>query len=663
MNIKIKKAVCLVIVFVMLSASLNIAYANDDKLKLEFTLNSSTAYIDNEATTVEKPYMSENIIYLPLKVIMESFGAEIVNNADDGLNIIYRGKEINIKPGDVHYTVNQHQMEMPGAPQVKNNVIMVPLELLKDNFIISDSFDKNKNKVTIILEDAGALTDLSFLTGSITKQSVGNSYFGWSVSVPKNSNITSTSFNSSRVYIENEKRELDISISVEKSDGKTLNEIYNEIKDNPMETLYISKIYSSSIDKDNNGEYAEFLYNDWGYYGVSSIIYRIYLKGDYLYEFTISCNELDPSKIKTNKYCAAILNSIRLDYDGSDVTVQDTSKVKAGMIKYKYYEQIDYEKKILLWEMDVLPEWEFLGSYSISPFSNSLGNKPNESVTVNVLKADEDATLEHIQNVMYENIDKLYNKQYYKFSEKEITKLADYDAVKLTYFLTIGKKNFTVYDYYILHEGLIYNVCLSVLTDDYKNKEETYRRVLQSFEINNGAEEDIKKEIESYLTMINMDRVSDSDEPFEYVNKEFLWKAHLPGYWLKYEYIYDRSYTNFYNLLNGCGIEIICIPNSQINPNATDEDIFGFEDYGKDMKLVESKDLNEKNTTVRYYKYRIEDEENLIYADIVFYVLKGKKNTYCFTIYVQDIYNNETFKNEYSNAWNTFTIDISVDKE
>jgi hypothetical protein len=104
-----------------------------------------------------------------------------------------------------------------------DGTVVIPVSFLEKYISgIRISRDSSGSISEIILEDDGALSDLTFLTGGISKQKVGNSYFGWSMDVPKGSKISSTSFNSKYILMENEQRAISLEVLLEAKEDRSL---------------------------------------------------------------------------------------------------------------------------------------------------------------------------------------------------------------------------------------------------------------------------------------------------------------------------------------------------------------------------------------------------------------------------------------------------------
>ena len=80
----------------------------------------------------ERTSVRNDSLYIPLRLIMESFGAEVNWNGDGKINIVYRDVSADILQGKRECNVNQDVIVLQNPPVVANKTTMVPLELLEN---------------------------------------------------------------------------------------------------------------------------------------------------------------------------------------------------------------------------------------------------------------------------------------------------------------------------------------------------------------------------------------------------------------------------------------------------------------------------------------------------------------------------------------------------
>ena len=150
--------------------------------------------------------MESKTVFIPLQSILEAYGAEIIFGEKSKVSLVYRDTDISFTIGSKNYINDEISKPFTGLPMLVNKVLMVPVEFITANFGGNLSYNKNNNTYTIKLLDDGAITDFSAVIGNINKAKVRKSYFGWSLNIPKGSQLIDNSFNSKDISIGNEQR-------------------------------------------------------------------------------------------------------------------------------------------------------------------------------------------------------------------------------------------------------------------------------------------------------------------------------------------------------------------------------------------------------------------------------------------------------------------------
>ena len=301
--------------------------------------------MNGENISGEKACIREGKLYIPLRTVMEAFGAEVNWMGGGKISIVYRDVSVEMTLGDRKCMINREEKALSAAPATMNKTTMVPVEVLEECFGEYITKSEKDGVTSLILEDDGALGDLSFLIGAISKGKIGNSYFGWSINVPKGSKLSSSSFNSKYVMIENENRGISLEIAVNTNDGKSLEKTFEEIRDNPYGFVH-GTLIESNLYKNQSPAYIELLYNN-SY--EEAVVHRIYVKKGYTYAVILtSYHETNPWKLKEDNYYKAVLNSFSMNYPKYEKNIQDVTKVKFGLAKYENYIESENGEKYLI---------------------------------------------------------------------------------------------------------------------------------------------------------------------------------------------------------------------------------------------------------------------------------------------------------------------------
>lgn len=639
----------LIILLIHISAS-----ASSGTLTISFKIGSSKIHINSILKTVESPYMQNKSVFVPLQSFLEAYGGEVSFKEKGKVNLIYRDTDISFTIGNKNYIANEISRPFIVAPKLVHSILMVPVNFLTDNFGGKLSYNKNNKTYSLILEDDGAITDFSTVIGSISKAKVGNSYFGWSISIPKGSQLVNNSFNSKDVSIGNDQRGIFIDVNVSVDEGKKYQDFINEMQktsgNSSIGDSVSGKILDSSINTDTSLGFAEVLTSD---YNSGGIIRRIFISNGYVYKLTFSSiKEINPKKLKKDTYFMSLLNSFTLGYKGNTKDVKDISKVKAGVVKFT---DTNYG-----FSLNVPPEWETLDS---TDFTNipaiKIGLNNKEYITIYPEFIEGTTDIDEYGDTVKAFYNVNYNSKFYNFIDKKTSEIYNKKACKLLYSIDIkGAKS--IFDENLIIEGdIIYHITIKSPEASYKSKNEIYGKILNSINYSSKNAESIKKYLEGSKTDAVMSRVGKDDNLIDFTEKDYKWKIKIPGFWLSIPYFED-NYKIFSDEKNQAYMGIESIENNSDTLKQDDKTVFdtlkSIQD-GKDNYTFISKEIiTEKGTTIKVHKYRLDDDKTDTHGDVIHYVINGEKYSYCFFYILQDIYASEKNAKEIKDIWDSFTV-------
>lgn len=648
---------CLVIFFLNV-----VSYASDDVLTMKLELGKSIAYIDDEAVSVNPPFMGVNDVYIPLRAVLDAFGAEVIWKGDGKINIIYNSININMSIGELEYIVNQQNKLLKEEPQLLNGITMIPLEIIKDNFDVTAAFYRSSGKITIILKSDGSLKDLSFLTNSIVKKTAGNSYFGWSIDIPKGSRILTSSFNSKLVKIINQQRRIVIEIKVWCDNDISLQELYDNVNDDP-ETYLGAKLIDSSVSDKQDAQYVEFLYNS---IDNQAVLHRVYKSSKYLYDvMLVSLEETDPYVLKNSMYYRNIMNTFSLGYKGDLQNVQDLSKIDYGFVKYDNYLTLLSGNKYFLWQMDVLPEWDSLNSSMLNnALKTKIGLNNEEYLIVEVDKLDEAITIEE-----FGEKEKLFNKQNlnvknYEFISDEILDISGNKVYKLVYWIKLGKNTYRCEDNYILSGNLVYNISIKSTNKAYIRQKGNYDKMIASFKPANNEIAKLEKDIANYKYEQSLNMLGKEGKYIEYKNKDYAWKTKFPGTWIK-SMENSSNAELFVDPELGMSVFIEVVENNSVTNAMNDIDKFSVmrdivsqnEFYSGNINQIAFENVKWKDLDVLVYTYRLEDDVEEDYGTLKFYIINRENYSYCFFTMIPDIVATDKNIKIINDIWEWFEVE------
>ena len=625
-----------------------------NKLDIVLTKGKAGIMANGIAVPGMKPYISANVLYIPMKAVLETMGADIETANDGTIKVAFRDIAAEIKVGSKNFALNQEKRAMSAPPMLSGNAVMIPLDFISLCFDANTSYDAKTGRAVITLNDDGALSDLSFLTGSITTAKAGNSYFGWSISIPRGSRVAGQSFNSRSIQIENEHYEIALEVAVHINDGETLQQYYDQITEAPYSILNAEPA-DSQISLDTTPQYIELLYTD----SYEEAVYeRIYEKGNnFIHAIVTSYDEADPAILKNDNVVKAMLDSFSLMYKGNATDTADLSKVNFGLAQYNNYITSESTgKKYLSWEMNVLPEWDLeLGS--LKSFNTQFNGIPGEYIRIELNKAEVKAEIGTIGNSMVNLYSRNFNSEYYSLKSSGVKQTAGYKSYNMQYEVKSGSKRYTYDERLILLNGIVYDITFRSPFEAYDREKERFEKMLYTFKPSAKDSEKILTDLQKNTFNLSKNRAGRDDTEVAYENKEYKWKLKLPGYWQKNS-TPGQSFESFYDKNAGA---VVMVEASALKGNDTDK---SNQERFLSMNLsdamaenpVETRTEQYKNRIVTVYKYRIEDVESETFADVNYFIFDEGGYRYCFTTTIPDLTSSEFNLSNIKSIWNSFEI-------
>jgi hypothetical protein len=649
-----KKLTAVWITLIMLLLTLTPAFAASDRLELKLSIGSGSMAVNGTSVKIEKPFLAKDIPYVPLSAVLKAFGGEVRWNNSGKILVYYRNASVELQVGSAAYTSNQTAKSLSQPVKLVNHTTMVPLQLISENFYAKTQYDAKSKKISIFLEEDGALSDLSFLTGGISHTRVGNSYFGWSIGVPKSSRIINISFNSKSVTIENEHRQITLDIWVNPAKDKKLKELAEEEK----ASIGGNQIFDSSINEKARPAYAELLYKNRY---EEAVWERIYVnKGNVYYIVLTGYGETNPRKLQSSTYYKGIMNSLKLDYKGNSKDTEELSRVSFGNVRYDSYISFDNGNKYFTWGMDVPPEWDNLKTSESDILSAKIGASNKEYIHIKVDKAQEhfSGEIEEIANQALEFYDYNFNPEYYSLIDSAEVNIAGYKAYRLKYELTLNNEVFSYEESYIAVDDLIYDITIKCPKDEYAKKKSQFDKALESIQLA-PATTVLEQDIDNHKNRNVQSLVGKDEEMTAVQSKNYKWSMKVPGYWSRRN-AEDESFQMFVNDAANAGIAVEAAENNAQTREMGDEEKFRFlrsliSVY--DMKQIKTENSTEKGHSVRTLTYRLISDDDEMYGDVKCRIVEKDKLIYCFYTIIPDLYMSEGNMGELTDMWESFLLE------
>ncbi|MGO4547437.1 copper amine oxidase N-terminal domain-containing protein [Paenibacillus sp. 2TAB23] len=187
MNV-MKRMIMLVLPALLVLALLPIAaFAADASIQVEVRLKagSKTVKINGQATTVEAPFVKAGTTMVPLKVITNAFGAGLKLENGNVITLAYNERKVVLTFGSKTVKVNGAAKTVAVAPVVVKGATMVPLRVIVEAFGAKITTDaKTKETVIIGAKAQSSGTGGSSIDSDYGKTKIGDSYYGWSLNYP-----------------------------------------------------------------------------------------------------------------------------------------------------------------------------------------------------------------------------------------------------------------------------------------------------------------------------------------------------------------------------------------------------------------------------------------------------------------------------------------------
>ena len=129
-----RKIVLMVVLAAVILSSVLPTYGldeNDFKTTIKLKPGSSTIDINGKIYSTESPFVENGTLFVPLRLVLEAFGAEVNWQGNDRVNIVYRDYSIDLTVGEKKCLVNQNEELLDTAAKYKKDKVMVPLSFIE----------------------------------------------------------------------------------------------------------------------------------------------------------------------------------------------------------------------------------------------------------------------------------------------------------------------------------------------------------------------------------------------------------------------------------------------------------------------------------------------------------------------------------------------------
>jgi len=152
-------------------------------VEISLRVGESTLSINGNPIEVEAPFVVDGTTLVPVRVITEAFGADVEWTPETRqITLTYRNVELILQIDNINGYVNGQRQVLLSEPQLTNNVTMVPLRFIAENFGADVGWNADTQAVTVVQEAFNApITDIENVLQGSNMPMVGDSFLGWSM--------------------------------------------------------------------------------------------------------------------------------------------------------------------------------------------------------------------------------------------------------------------------------------------------------------------------------------------------------------------------------------------------------------------------------------------------------------------------------------------------
>ena len=249
-----KKAIALFLFVFFTFCLVSTVYAESpEKIEISFKVGDEILKINGKDVKVQKPFVVNGVTLVPVRVITEAFGAEVDWNGEEK-SVLLKYDSVNIKLfiGSKTAIVNGIETTLLEAPVLKDGTTMVPLRFITENFGADVTYIEETKEIVVVKEIAGvnSIKDFGLILKKTTKERIGDSYYNWSISFPKQLEIEYRSFDGTVNRFCAKDDSYILWIIIRKHNGETIDSLHSEM----LEDISNYTILSQGKFKNEDGD-------------------------------------------------------------------------------------------------------------------------------------------------------------------------------------------------------------------------------------------------------------------------------------------------------------------------------------------------------------------------------------------------------------------------
>lgn len=628
-----RKIIIKAIIFSMILVLSGVSnYAAGNNTQIQLKIGDSTIKVNEDTIKVEKPYVSKGVTMVPLRIIIEAFGAKVEwKQKESSVRIINRNTNIKLIIGKAAAVIDGVEKPLLCAPKMIRQTTMVPMRFICESFGASVKFDNKTKKVNIVIP----YRDYENRFRYITQKKIGDSSYGWSASYPTGCTIV-------------DKQPSGTSVLVKNQEGGYYYYIYNirTNKINKEEDLlkellsYIDdeKVVSQKMFSRDGQKWADIVLESED----EVYEYRATFKNNRIYQIHFYTGNKDEFFNATeNKKYKSIIDSFKVNYMGNMPEIRDINEIRNGLYTFR--------EKNYGWSID-LPasvNIDIKKDLNHHELVDEIGSEKGLTCGVEFYSSNPKETLDMYVSQKIKELNEDINKIYLKKMITEKANINGISAKKIKYEVQIGNSTYTFYNLYLICGSVKYSVYICGVSELFGEREMVlYNKIFSSF-----------KPLELQKAQITDFKAARRDRTKDYVNKLQDWSCTYPEWWN----LREDEKLGTVAITDNSGLLEVYIGAEK---NATEESVrkrllekVDFLSESENFKIKSDQSVNEKGMQMSKFQCEYLVEELKYYYTV--YVFKVEDRVFCVNFMVADIVNSEANEKRLNELWKSFKVGAS----
>ena len=496
-----------------------------------------------------------------------------------------------------------------------------------DKIIKSIKFDQSQSSSS---KDEDKIDDYNDIFGDTSKSIIGDSFYKWSMSKPKDMTLVEADFDNTRLVYSSAKDDIVLYIYI--FDNKEDADL-DSIMSNRLENVSKYTLNEVEKKKKNNQEYGVISFSNDEY----TCVERIFTVNNNYYVLSYSAE----NKVFNSQTCDNLFDSFKTSFTANKDT-RDLSTVNSNGTR-------TYKSDTLKWSVEVLPTWYDI-TYTDKKNIIEFAKDDDTYMDIYMYSIDNSTTLDSLVEDKMNYFKKVYNTSLVQISQPQSMKISGVNAKKIE--LTYNIKGQLVHDawYIFIGKNYRYNIITSMSDKTYTSEDkQKIESMISSFKFTEPDTKKLGKLVDQY------DLQSSSAKTLS--NSKYMWSMKLPSVWVPDNDINNNSDdVCYYSSNEGLYMEMIVMPTTKSLSELCS--IFETNKFSSSIyKLESSETLSDKGTTVKKYIYNVDNPKSYYNYKEICYIIN--KNGYLYSVYfnVTDIRYSDYSKQVFDKIWQSINFE------